>query len=186
MKSVVYTATAAQRSGQAATPHTRKPSGDIEPIDWYPDDNQIRASGSVKTSARDLGRWLRFQLAGGVIDGKRVLSAKTLAETHTPQVVCPPEPDRYPPDDVTQISYGLGWRILDYRGVRMLEHGGAVDGFRARIVLLPKQRLGLVVCWRPVTPWSIGCSVCRRVTGTPGSRPNDRRVTSRSIWPRSG
>jgi CubicO group peptidase (beta-lactamase class C family) len=145
MKAVVYTATAARKSGRAATPHTRKPSGDVEPIDWYPDDEQLRASGSVKTNVRDLGRWVRFQLNGGVLDGKRVISAKTLAETHTPQVVQPPEPERYPPDDVNQISYGLGWRVFDYRGKLVWEHAGAVDGFRARVVLLPRERLGLVV-----------------------------------------
>jgi hypothetical protein len=43
------------------------------------------------------------------------------------------------------MSYGLGWRIGDYRGHRLLEHGGAADGLRSYILLLPKERLGLVL-----------------------------------------
>jgi CubicO group peptidase (beta-lactamase class C family) len=145
MKSVVYTASAARASGQAATPHTRKPSGEVEPIEWYPDDQQLRASGSVKTNVRDLGRWLRFQLKGGEIDGKRLIAAKTLAETHTPQMVMPLDTERMPLAGTTQMSYGLGWRISDYRGKLLLEHNGAVDGFRARILLLPRERIGIVL-----------------------------------------
>jgi hypothetical protein len=44
-----------------------------------------------------------------------------------------------------QSSYGLGWHITDYRGHGIHEHGGAVDGFRARIILVPRKKLGLVV-----------------------------------------
>ena len=40
---------------------------------------------------------------------------------------------------------GLGWHIADYRGHLVIEHGGAVDGFRARIMLLPKEKLGAVL-----------------------------------------
>jgi hypothetical protein len=45
----------------------------------------------------------------------------------------------------TQVSYGLGWRLLDYRGAYLIEHGGAVDGFRAHLTLVPKARMAVVV-----------------------------------------
>ena len=42
-------------------------------------------------------------------------------------------------------AYGLGWVIQDYRGELLVSHGGALNGFRAHVDLLPKQRSGFVV-----------------------------------------
>jgi CubicO group peptidase (beta-lactamase class C family) len=149
MKNAVFTRSEALAAADHATPH--KPvGGKVEIIPWYDDDKQVRASGSLKMGARDLAEWLRFQLAGGVFNGKRLVSAANLEETHTPQIPIRPdhdavERDRAETTGSTQMSSGLGWRILEYRGHPLLEHGGAVDGFRARIMLLPKERLGVVL-----------------------------------------
>ncbi len=140
IKDAVFTSGAAQKSGRAATPHGYDADGKIVPIPWYNDDEQIRASGSIKASAADLARWLRFQLAGGNYRGKQVVSAEALEETHTPQI---PMPLGAP--GATQSSYGLGWQITEYRGQAVHLHGGAVDGFRAEIVLVPRKKLGVVV-----------------------------------------
>jgi CubicO group peptidase (beta-lactamase class C family) len=139
MKGAVFTRSDALKVDHA-TPHRRGPDGKAEPMEWYPDDTQIRASGSIKAGVRDLSQWVRLQLAGGTLDGRRIVSEAALAETHTPQVVVPLGPARARATGATQVSYGLGWQISDYRGHHVLEHGGAVDGFRARIVLLPKDR----------------------------------------------
>ena len=117
----------------------------MQPLSWYPDDKQVRASGSLKASARDLEGWLRLNLNAGEVGGKRIVSAKALAELHTPQMVMPLERDLAKLSGTTQESYGLGWRIFDCRGHRVLHHGGANDGFRAHIALGPKEKLGLVV-----------------------------------------
>ena len=44
-----------------------------------------------------------------------------------------------------QISYGLGWIIQDYRGRLLLQHGGAIDGFRAHLSLVPEAKIGIVL-----------------------------------------
>jgi CubicO group peptidase (beta-lactamase class C family) len=145
MKGAVFTRSAALAARDHATPHRAGPSGKPEPIEWYPDDKQVRASGSIKAGARDLSRWVRLQLGDGTFDGKRVVSAEALAETHAPQVVVPlPRAERRA-TETTQVSYGLGWRVYDYRGQHVLEHGGANDGFRARVLLLPRKKLGLAL-----------------------------------------
>ncbi len=43
------------------------------------------------------------------------------------------------------MTYAMGWELQDYRGVHMISHGGAIDGFRANITLLPDQKTGIVV-----------------------------------------
>jgi hypothetical protein len=43
------------------------------------------------------------------------------------------------------MTYGLAWTLQDYRGLHLVSHGGAIDGFRANITLVPKERLGVAV-----------------------------------------
>ncbi len=145
MKQSVFTAGQAAKTGHAATPHTRRGKDAIEAIDWYPDDNQIRASGSIKSCVRDLGPYLRMQLAGGVCGQTRVISARSLAQTHRPQIVTGVESDRARLAGTTQASYALGWHVSDYRGQLLVEHGGANDGFRSLVMLFPKSKLGLAL-----------------------------------------
>jgi CubicO group peptidase (beta-lactamase class C family) len=142
MKGAVFNRQVVLRAPDHATPHRRGKAGKPEPMPWYDDDRQIRASGSIKAGVRDLSQWIRLQLAGGTVDGKRLVSAANMKEMHTPQMVIP-----LGPNDVgaTQSSYGLGWRISDYRGHQVIQHGGATEGFRSRILLLPRDRIGIVV-----------------------------------------
>jgi CubicO group peptidase (beta-lactamase class C family) len=143
MKGAVFTPSAALKRDHA-TPHAVE-DGKARAIPWYADEKQIRASGSIKCGARDLCQWVRLQLNDGMYNGKRVVPAAVLADTHTPQVVVPVPPPLAKLTDTTQGSYGLGWHIYDYRGRLVWEHGGAVDGFRAKILLAPKQKVGVVV-----------------------------------------
>jgi CubicO group peptidase (beta-lactamase class C family) len=146
MKGAVFTRSAAVKAPDHASPHRRGPDGTVRVVEWYPDDQQVRASGSIKAGARDLAQWLRLQLNGGTYGGRRIVSARALAETHTPQVVLPaPGGPLGRLTEATQQSYGLGWTISDYRGRLLLAHNGAVEGFRARVALVPGQKVGVVV-----------------------------------------
>jgi CubicO group peptidase (beta-lactamase class C family) len=145
MKRTVFTRGDALKADDHATPHRFGADGKPEAIEWYPDDRQIRASGSIKTCARDLAGWLRAQLNDGKVGDHRVVPVAVLAETHRPQIVVPVDSERAEHAGTSLASYGLGWHVSDYRGQPLLEHGGAVDGFRARIMLLPKQKVGAVL-----------------------------------------
>ncbi|MEO8025672.1 MAG: DUF3471 domain-containing protein, partial [Bryobacteraceae bacterium] len=94
----------------------------------------------------DLTQWLRLQLGDGALGAHRLISAKNLRETHTPQMVIRPEEwgRSYNPE-TNQMTYGMAWTLQDYRGMHVVAHGGAIDGFRAAITLVPKDRLGIVV-----------------------------------------
>src|SRR5204863_9412198 len=48
------------------------------------DDTNLGPAGAIKSSARDMAQWLRFQLANGAIGGKRLVSEQALNETKTP------------------------------------------------------------------------------------------------------
>jgi CubicO group peptidase (beta-lactamase class C family) len=141
----VFTSTAAERAPDHATPHRPNDRGEPQPISWYPLTSPDPA-GSIHISARDLARWVRFQLGDGTFAGKRLVSARNLAETHTPQIVIRLEGNaRDMNPDTLQMSYGMGWVIQDYRGHLLWSHAGAIDGFRAHVALVPDSKLGIVL-----------------------------------------
>jgi CubicO group peptidase (beta-lactamase class C family) len=146
MTGACFTKSDVLKSPDHASPHRLGEDGKAAVLPWYDDDRQIRASGSIKASARQLAEWMRFQLGDGTWEGKRLVSADTLAEMHAPQVVVPlkgPLRELYP--ETMQMSYGLGWQVHDYRGHLCWSHSGATEGFRAHLVLVPKARLGIMV-----------------------------------------
>jgi CubicO group peptidase (beta-lactamase class C family) len=145
MNGAVFTSSDARKAANHASPHGHDAGGKVAVIPWYDDDKQIRASGSIKASVHDLSNWLRFQLDCGKFEGKSLLPADALEETHTGQKTVEKMSAAARAAGAIQVNYGLGWYISEYRGCGILEHGGAVDGFRARIILAPKEKLGLVL-----------------------------------------
>lgn len=128
-----------------AQPHQRGRDGVIRQIPRYPLDDPDPA-GSIHTTARDLAPFLRMQLAEGRFEGKQIIAPERVRELQQPNIVIPMEglATQLNPETV-QISYGLGWIVQDYRGRKMTLHGGAIDGFRAHLVLVPEASLGIGV-----------------------------------------
>jgi CubicO group peptidase (beta-lactamase class C family) len=145
MSGASVTTTEAEKAADHATPHRRGADGKPLVIDWCPME-EPNPAGSLNATARDLGHWLRFQLAEGRYNGKRLVGAEALRETHTPQVALRLEGiNRDVNPETNLMSYGMGWLIQDYRGKLLVSHAGAIDGFRAQLMLLPKERLGIAL-----------------------------------------
>jgi CubicO group peptidase (beta-lactamase class C family) len=103
-------------------------------------------AGAVQSSAADLARWLRFQLGGGTLGGKRIVSDTALAETHAAQVIVPTTPAfRKARALKFGATYGMGWQVWDNRGRPTLWHSGTGDGQMAFMALYPEDSLGVVV-----------------------------------------
>ncbi len=104
-------------------------------------------AGGLSWSARDFARWMQLQLAlGSLPDGKgRIYSEASARAMWSPQVPIPIHPYPAPISDITpQFSaYGYGWNVQDYRGVKVIQHGGAVFGVLAFVVLVPERGLGI-------------------------------------------
>jgi CubicO group peptidase (beta-lactamase class C family) len=126
-----------------ASPHRKSDGGKVTVIPRYaltaPD-----PAGSIHSTARDLAAYLKFQLGDGTWNGKRLISADSLAEPHTAQVVLRREgAARLMNPETLFLHYGMGWIVQDYRGKRLLMHGGSIDGFRAHLTLVPELDLGI-------------------------------------------
>ncbi|MFC9298111.1 serine hydrolase [Streptomyces sp. NPDC057011] len=125
-----------------AVTHVKNPDGTWSPRFVRDPDAQAPAGG-VSSTARDMSRWLRLQLADGTLDGKRIIPAATLARTHVPEIVS------QPPTSPTGRAgfYGLGWNVsYDDSGRLRLSHSGAFElGTNANVTMLPLEKLGIVV-----------------------------------------
>jgi len=135
----------AETLSEVSTGHRRR-DGLIEEYPEEAESRLIRASGSIRTCARDLGAWLRFQLSGGRTDtGEPLLPESLLRETHTPQMLHAPLPELVQYAGTSFAGYGLGWHVQDYRGQPLVEHTGGLAGFRAFVGFLPRQQCGVAV-----------------------------------------
>jgi CubicO group peptidase (beta-lactamase class C family) len=106
-------------------------------------------AGGLTVSANDMSRWLRIQLnAGGLPEHNgRLFSQAAHDEMWTP-VVLQPIADLPAPLKATQATfntYALGWDVADYRGTRIVWHGGAVFGFLTAVVLIPDKHIGFSI-----------------------------------------
>src|SRR5262249_56985594 len=98
--------------------------GKAERMAWYKIDVREPA-GSVVSSVRDLSKWASFHLGDGAWNGKRLVSAASFAEPHTPQNIIRMEgPAKAQNPETLQMSYGMGWVIQDYRGHLLIGHAG--------------------------------------------------------------
>jgi CubicO group peptidase (beta-lactamase class C family) len=134
-------------------PNVARPHGSERDSAWikpHMNMENIGPAGSILSSARDMAQWLRFQLAGGAYEGKRLLDNAPFRETHTPQILMGGGGGGGGPagesERLTNFStYGMGWMVQDYRSELMSQHGGNTDGMTAAMGVLPGQNFGVVV-----------------------------------------
>ncbi|MCD4783390.1 MAG: serine hydrolase [Candidatus Eremiobacteraeota bacterium] len=119
-------------------------------------------AGSINSNVQDMAKWLILHMKNGKIGDKQLISDTSLNETHSAQVVAPhyiPMRDKLP--ELEDVSYCMGWGVNNYRGHRMIWHGGTIRGFRASVGFLPREGIGIVFLsngeseMRTFIPWVI-------------------------------
>ena len=134
-----------EKDVELASPHRMDGDGKVAVIPRFPL-GEPDPAGSIHSTVRDLASYLRFQLGDGTWKGKRLISAESLAEPHTPQVVLRREGAAIALNPETLfLHYGMGWIVQDYRGKLLIMHGGSIDGFRAHLTLVPEAKLGIAL-----------------------------------------
>lgn len=112
----------------------------------YRNVDDVAPAGAVNSNAIDMAQWLRFQLADGVHNGKRLVAARSLLETHTAQTIMGTTPGEASVGGLSQLlTYGMGWIVTDYRRHQFLMHEGGIDGMHSFVGMLPEQHFGIIM-----------------------------------------
>lgn len=113
------------------------------PLDYLED---FRGAGAIASNVSDMSRWLRTQLANGVMpDGKRLFSAAQQQQMWQLHINSPVSSNSFQSTRQQFAGYGLGWSIDDYFGYKRLSHGGGILGMVSQVTLVPEQKLGIVI-----------------------------------------
>lgn len=119
-----------------ASPH-QKIDGIVTPIHSRSVDNNAPAA-AIYSSAKDMSHWVQMLLRKGYYNGVQILSAERIEELFSPQMAVERK-------DGSLLCYGLGWYVDSYKGNKVVEHAGCVDGMGALVTLLPEKNLGFVI-----------------------------------------
>jgi beta-lactamase class C len=158
-----------EASPRWAKPHVRGRGGWVS-LTPKPNYYRVAPAAGVNASISDMAQWL---LAHG---GHRpdVLPAPLLATLHAPLVATPGEVrgSSWRRARLNGASYALGWRVYDYAGHQLVFHGGAVQGYRGLVALLPERDMGVAILWNSESslPSSLLPTILDRAIGLPAQR----------------
>lgn len=115
--------------GYEYSPATKK----IQPVKML-DTHNVAPAGAINSNAQDLAQWLRLTLAGGAINGRRIVSEKGFAELVAKQMPV-----------AEDVNYGLGWGTAKRDGHNLISHTGSTTSFSALLDALPDEKVGWAI-----------------------------------------
>lgn len=144
MNSTGTSISALKSANDVAAPHS-KFDEQVTAIPYRMIDN-IGPAGSINSNVVDMAQWVRLQLNNGTYQGKQLISLANINEMQSPQTIIRLEGSMktlYP--EAHFLNYGMGWFLSDYRGRKMVEHGGSIDGMRGLVAMIPEEKIGVVI-----------------------------------------
>ncbi len=144
-----------------ATPH-KTVTNDSQPIAWVNWD-AMAAAGGIISSSNDMAKWMKVQLNSGAITSDNRLFSELngweMWQPHTPMKVSKAASSRNPYTHFR--SYGLGWSLNDLQGRKVVGHGGGYDGMYSKVLMIPDEKLGVVVLTNSMT--GVGDYLCSHI-----------------------
>ena len=185
LKPVGMTRTTTSLLENAGNPNVSDPhskiDGKIAAVKAMPVHNAVGAVG-INTNAEDIARWMNVLLAGGKLEGKgadgkeaRLFSAKQARELWTPQTpmrISEPKP-ALAATKPNFFAYGLGFQLRDYKGQMVAMHGGALQGFYSKVVLVPESKLGIAILTNAESSGAMNALQYRLMDQYMGVAPSD-------------
>ena len=105
----------------------------------------MRPAGSINSSVKEMSNWLITWINGGKYNGNQILPSSYVIEAMSSHNVSGANLPTKETPNLHLSNYGYGWQISSYKGHYRVEHGGAIDGFRASTAFFPTDSLGIVV-----------------------------------------
>jgi CubicO group peptidase (beta-lactamase class C family) len=133
------------KSDDYALPHVER-EGKITAVPFRNID-AVGPAGSINSSIDDMLRYVQMHIDQGTAGSKAILSKRFAARMQSLHSAAPVTIDLDAPvyTEMGAGGYGLGVSVRSYRGHKLVDHGGGIDGFISAMSWMPHDRLGVVV-----------------------------------------
>jgi CubicO group peptidase (beta-lactamase class C family) len=98
-------------------------------------------AGSISSTALDMTRFMLVHLAGGAVDGTRILAPETVRRMHA----------RHFAHDPRLPGFALGFYEMSSHGLRIIGHFGNTAWFHSFLALIPESQIGIFVSFNTDT-----------------------------------
>ncbi len=142
------------RNANRAWPHVRmsdemRGDGPMTPLGNVITLDNAAAAGALNTNGAEMAHWLRVQLNRGLDPrtNARIYSeaqAREMWSAHTPMPIAT-NPAGLALAQANFRAYALGWVVSDYRGERLVAHGGGVPGSVTLVAILPAKEVAFAI-----------------------------------------
>jgi beta-lactamase class C len=134
--------TALEKSGNWAKPHAaiaRNKWRKVRVKDSY---YRFAPAAGINASIKDMEIWLRAML----LEYPEVVTATMIQQMTQPRVQTKSELRRREwRKHLITAHYGLGWRVYNFKGIKVNYHGGWVQGYRADVAFSPSLETGIAI-----------------------------------------
>ena len=101
----------------------------------------VAPASGINASVFDMSMWLRANLGAF----PELFGEDFLAELHQPVIATPHGNYFNQWSGLEQAYYAIGWRVFDFKGLRIVHHGGGVRGYRSEMAFAPDANIGMVL-----------------------------------------
>ncbi|MEO5975935.1 MAG: serine hydrolase [Chryseolinea sp.] len=129
------------KASNIAVPYTMV-ANKLTALQYAPIDN-LAPAGTMSSSAKDMVNWLKVQIDFGMFEGQQVIPKEAIVQTRMPQSIR--GLDQRDKQYTHFRLYGLGTALSDRDGKLIVGHTGGVDGFLSSVMIVPEDKLGIVV-----------------------------------------
>ena len=97
----------------------------------YRNIDAVAPAGSINSDVEEMLHYIQFHIDSGRYNGRAILSKENASLMETPQMLVGDQ--EIWPDELGVATYGLGLSVTSYRGRKLVQHGGGIDGPRLAV-----------------------------------------------------
>lgn len=133
---------ALEDSGNWAKPHAAMSRTRWREVKVKDDYYRFSPAAGINASIKDMEIWIRAML----LEYPEVVDANMISQMTQPRVQTRNELRRREwRKHLRTAHYGLGWRVYNFRGIKLNYHGGWVQGYRADVAFSPDLNTGIAI-----------------------------------------
>ena len=94
-------------------------------------------AGSFNSTASDMGHYISMYLNNGNFHGAQILDSTTIVQMHK---------TAFKHFEEAENGWLLGFYEYKWNGLKIVTHGGDIQGFASELMLIPEKNIGLFLC----------------------------------------